>query len=221
MSPGTTARWLRFLNPESLKQNLIRASIYITCWELLKESVIGRPKDFFTHKWSASGEGKPSPAYKTNVLSLHRDPLIASALWFRNRQAVSDGDIELLKSLKKHRNEIAHELPKFLGQADCEVRLDFLSGAFLLVEKIDKWWIQNVEIPTNPDFAARVFTDEELNNVTSARMICMNLIISVANGDEEGMRQIYEGLRLHVEREAFAPVIPSADVPDPRRPGRG
>jgi hypothetical protein len=198
MSQDTTDSWLKFLNPESLTQNLTRAALYITCWELLKEAVLDQPRDFFTHEWR-DGEGIPSPTYKTEVLSLDRDPLIASALWFRDQQAITDDDIHTLRALRTHRNDIAHELPKFLGSKEFDVRLDLLTGMFHFVEKIDKWWIQNIEIPTNPDFDHRELTQQELDAVASMRMVFMNLLVSVANGDQTHLQQIYEGFKKHID----------------------
>ncbi len=107
----------------------------------------------------------------------------------------------MLRVLRTHRNEIAHELPKFLGDTKFDVQLEFLSGIFHIVQKIDKWWIQNIEIPTNPDFDDRELTQEELDGVSSARMIFMNLLISVANGNETQLQQIYEGFRTHLEKK--------------------
>lgn len=201
MSQDTTDSWLKFLNPESLKKNLFRAAIYISCWEMLKESIVDQPRDFFTHEWLNTGEGIPGPNYSAKVLSLDRDPLIASAMWFRDQKAISDEDIQLLRVLRAHRNDIAHELPKFLGNTESDVRLELLNGIFHIVEKIDKWWIQNVEIPTNPDFDDRELTQEELDGVASMRMVSMNLLISVANGNETKLQQIYEGFRTHFEKE--------------------
>src|SRR5882724_1228787 len=156
----TTESWLKFLNPDSLKQNLIRSSLYLTCWEMLKQSVMEQARDFYTHQWK-NGEPVPGPKYKTEILSLcKKDPLIASALWFRKQDAISDDDIVLLRGLRAHRNEIAHELPKFLSTAENNVAMDFFDGIFYLVQKIDKWWIREIEIPTNPEFARQTFTKE-------------------------------------------------------------
>jgi hypothetical protein len=101
MSKGSMDSWLKFLNPESLKANLIRSSIFLTCWEVLKESITGHPRDFYTHRWEG-GKAIPDPGYKKEVLGFDDDPLIASAMWFRNQGAISDDDIVLLREFRKH-----------------------------------------------------------------------------------------------------------------------
>ena len=201
MPRDTTESWLKFLNPESLKQNLIRASIYLTCWEMLKECLLDQPRGFYSNGFE-DGKWTVDSNYKTKVLSLDNDPLIASALWFRDQKALSDEDIALLLVLRTHRNEIAHELPKFLGHADSNVRLEFLNGVYHLTEKADKWWIQNIEIPTSPEFENRELTEDELNGVKSSRMILMSLLIAVANGQEDQLRWLYEEMKKKFEGKA-------------------
>ena len=195
MADDVKDSWLKFLNPESLKQNLIRTSLYLTCWEMLKQSVVDQPRDFFSMGWTDDGKQGVSPTYQAEILTLAKDPLIASALWFRKSDAISDDDISMLRKLRDHRNEIAHELPNFLGTIDAEVNMEFFNNIYYLVQKIDKWWIQEFEITTNPEFDNRQFTQEELDAVQSARMIFMRLLIQVANGKEDDIRSLYEEMK--------------------------
>jgi hypothetical protein len=198
MPNDASESWLKFLNPETLKGNLIRASIYLTCWEMLKNSVMDHPRDFYTDGWK-DGKVILDPKYKTEVLALDNDPLIASALWFKKQGAISDDDIFLLKSFRSHRNEIAHELPKFLGTAESNIQDEFFYGMFLLVAKIDKWWIQDFEIPLNPDFDNRELSREELDGCQSMNMVLMNLLIAVADGKEVQLHRLYIEFKKHIE----------------------
>ena len=194
MPNDTSESWLKFLNPESLKGNLIRSSIYLTCWEMLKNSVMDHPRDFYTDGWN-DGKVILDPKYKTEVLALDNDPLIASALWFKKLGAISDDDIILLSGFRSHRNEIAHELPKFLGTAESNVPHEFFNGMLCLVEKIDRWWIQDFELPLNPDFNGSELSKEELDGVQSMNMIMMNLLIAVADGKEDQLRWLYTEMK--------------------------
>lgn len=47
MDENIQKSWERFLNPESLKENLVISSLYITSFEILKDSIISKIKDFF------------------------------------------------------------------------------------------------------------------------------------------------------------------------------
>jgi len=203
MSDNASENWLKLLNPESLKESLIHCSLYLTCWEMLKNSVVNHPRDFFTNTWE-DGKAIPDPKYKKEVLALDDDPLIASALWFRKYDAISDDDIILLKGFRAHRNEIAHELPKFLGDTELNVQREFFNGMLYLVTKIDKWWIQNFEIPLNPNLDDRVLSKEELDGVQSMNMILMNLLIAVADGKEDQLRWLYSEMKKNVEARKVA-----------------
>jgi hypothetical protein len=198
MSDDTSQNWLKFLNPESLKANLIRSSIYITCWEMLKNSVVDHPRTFYTSTWE-DGKFIPGPKYKKEVLALDDDRLIASALWFQNNGAISADDIILLRGFRAHRNEIVHELPKFLGDIQLNVQQEYLYGMLGLLAKIDKWWIQNFEIPINPDFDARNLSEEDLDGVQSMSMIMMNLLISVADGKDDQLRYLHAEMEKSIE----------------------
>jgi hypothetical protein len=46
MSEDTFENWESFLNPEKLKQNLIRASIFISTYEVLKSRIVDEIRDF-------------------------------------------------------------------------------------------------------------------------------------------------------------------------------
>jgi hypothetical protein len=177
----TTASWLKLLNPDSLKKSLIQTSLYITCWEMLKEAIIDQPRGFYSHEWK-DGDMVPSPRYATEVLSLDRNVLMASAVWFKERDAISDSDIQTIRDLRSHRNEIAHELPKFIASTDSNVQLNFLNAILYLTQKIDKWWIQNIEIPTNPDFDGRQLSEQDLNEVSSMRMMFLANTCSARQG---------------------------------------
>ena len=192
--------WLKFLDPESLKRNLIRGSLYLTCYEMLKESVVEQPRAFICMGLTDDTKDEVCAEYKADVLTLAKDPLIASALWFRERGAISDDDVSMLRRLRDHRNQIAHELLRFLATVEAEVKMEFFDEIYYLVQKIDKWWIQEIEIPANSEYDNRHFTEEELDGVKSMRMFFMPLLIQLANGKEDNIRALYEEMRKARER---------------------
>jgi hypothetical protein len=66
--------WLKFLNPDELKVNLIRSSMFILFFEILKQTIVDKVQGFYTDKFSLNENGelknKPTNKYKTEVLSL-------------------------------------------------------------------------------------------------------------------------------------------------------
>jgi hypothetical protein len=192
MEPEIDASWEKFLNPDSLKQHLLAGGIYLAAYEMFKSSLVGRPRDFF---WSGFENGKEivSPKYRTQVLSLDRKYIYrASALWWQKQGVLTDDDVSQAGQIREHRDEIAHDIPRFLGTAEAVIRLDLLEAIFVILSKIDKWWIREVEVPTNPDFDQREFTDEELDAAMSGNMALLSLMIPIAFGDDSRLRGVYE-----------------------------
>ncbi len=171
--------WAKFLNPESLRGNLITASIFLTAYELLRNLVIDRIHDLFTCEFNKHG-GVISQDYKGKVLSLDKSPLRASLLWLKEVSAIDDTDIELVDEIRKHRNELAHDLPKFIATADAEINVNLLGDIYELLTKIDRWWIKEVDIPTNPDFDGQEVADDEIQ---SGMMLCMQMMLRIATDE--------------------------------------
>ncbi len=46
MDPDIKRSWEEFLNPEIMRSCLISASVYIAGYEALKETIVGRIRDF-------------------------------------------------------------------------------------------------------------------------------------------------------------------------------
>ncbi|QKQ72604.1 hypothetical protein [Nostoc sp. TCL240-02] len=167
--------WAKFLNPETLRSNLITASIFLAAFELLQSSIIERIREFFTYEFNEKG-GVESKQYKDEVLSLDKNKHQASLLWLKKMSAINDDDMKLVKNIVDHRNELAHELPKFLANADAEININLLGSIYELLTKIDRWWIKEVHIPTNPDFDGQEIVDTDMQSLT---MIFMELMLKI------------------------------------------
>lgn len=168
--------WAKFLNPDTLRGNLITASIFLTAYEMLRASVIDRIRDFFTHGFDESG-WVISDEYKTKVLALDKSPLRASLLWLKGMSAIDDADMANVDAVREHRNELAHDLPKFLGTVDAEINLRLLGTLYDLVTKIDRWWVREVELTIDPDRDGREVADED---IISGTMLSLGLMLRIA-----------------------------------------
>ena len=178
--------WTKFLNPESLRSNLIVASMLIAAFETLRNSVIEPLKGFY-----AIGFDAPSPEYAAKVLSRHKSPLKASLLWFREANAIDDSDIATVDSIREHRNEVAHQLPKFLSTADANVNLEMLVAICQIVCKIDRWWIRDVEMSTDPDMTPERLASVDDSDISSGNMMFLRMMIDIASGDAEKAAVLY------------------------------
>jgi hypothetical protein len=172
--------WAKFLNPESLRSNLVSAAMFLTAYEMLRSTIIDRIRNFYTHEFRG-GEWIPSPDYQARCLSRHSSPLRASLMWLQEMSVVNDADLSKIDDIRQHRNALAHDLPTFLISIDQNLRVDLLANIFELVTKIERWWIREVEMTTNPEFDGLDVSDEE---TFSGTMIFMQLMLRIATGED-------------------------------------
>ena len=166
-----------------LKNNLTIASLYLTGYELLKNSIVEQIENFFIEPYSDKKDQlKLIKEYQNEVLSLHENKLIASCLWFKKMKAITDKDIEDIKKIREHRNVIAHELPKLLINKDDNINLEYLVKMRKLLKTVDTWWIKEVELSINPDFKGK---NIEKLSVSSGPMMVLDYIISIALSEQE------------------------------------
>src|SRR2546425_12844383 len=113
MDKHTQHAWERFLNPATLRSNLIVASIFLTSFELLKQSIVERVQDFYSVGFDIAGP-RIDPKYGTEVLAKNKSRVYASLAWLKESDAIDDTDISNFDKVRETRNEIAHEITRIL-----------------------------------------------------------------------------------------------------------
>lgn len=174
-------RWERFLDPDVVRPSLFLATMFITTFEILKNSVVDRIRDFYTNGFDQNGP-VVGPDYQHKVASRNKNILYASLDWLHEHEAIDDSDLESFERLKKTRNQLAHQLFDVVtGQAesDHEVKFDVLVE---LLRKIEVWWVVNVEIATNPEY-----DDQEIDekSIVPGAILSLQMLIQVATGNTE------------------------------------
>ncbi|WP_243041159.1 hypothetical protein [Dyella sedimenti] len=173
--------WERFLDPNALRERLVSVSLYITAFELLKDSICGRIESFYTIGFDPSGPSLDDK-YKSEVTSRNTSKLYASLEWLIENEVIDRSDLIIFDGLKAVRNQLAHELQHYVfGDKDIDLTCNFQQLAILL-DKLEKWWIYNVEIPTNPDFDGE---DISLDDILPGPTMLLQVIIEVASGNRE------------------------------------
>lgn len=181
--------WLKFLNPDSLRSNLIAASLYLTTWEMLQQCVIEQLEGFYCLGLDPTDE-RSSGSYFERVLSRDKSPFRASLLWFLESGAIDQNDIDMIDKIRVHRNEIAHELPRFMASMDRNVDVSLFHKMVDVICKIDRWWICEVELPTNSEFDGK---EIDYSGVSSGRMIMIHMMLEIATTENsEQARKYYE-----------------------------
>jgi hypothetical protein len=195
---NTTAdRWERFLDPEVVRPSLFMATMFITTFEILKDSIVDRIRDFYTHGWDQTGP-TIGPQYQAEVMSRNKSALYASLDWLQEHEAIDEDDLKTFESLKKIRNQLAHQLFNVVtGQVDSEHTSQFPMLVALL-RKIEVWWVVNVEIPTNPDYDGQ---EIDHAGIVPGAILSLQMLIEVASGSTELLEQ-WRKARSHGRTEA-------------------
>jgi hypothetical protein len=173
--------WERFLDPEVVRPSLFMATMFITTFEILKNSIVDRIRDFYLIGWSVEGN-TVSPDYAAKVLSLNKSVVYASLNWLMERQAIDESDLVTFEQLKKTRNLLAHKLFDVVtGQAE-SLHEEQFTVLVELLRKIEIWWVVNVEIPINPDY-----DDEEIDeaSIVPGAILSLEMLLQVASGNTE------------------------------------
>lgn len=201
MDPKIRQAWEDFLDPAVMRPRLISASIFIAAFETLKDAIVGRIRDFFTFGFDEKGAHVDSK-YKDDVLCRNRSPTYASLDWLKEQGAINESDLASFERVKSCRNHLAHDLFRVVGSeglpADFEVALQDMVG---LLGKIERWWISNVEIPTNPDFDG-----EEIDHdgIVPGRLMMLQVLCQVALSPEEQSRVYLEEFKRRLGKEEGA-----------------
>lgn len=192
MSSEARRSWEEFLNPEVTRPRLIAASIYLASFEALKDAVVDRIRDFFWTGFGESGD-KIDSEYQSDVLARNRSPVYASLDWLREMGAIDSADMQAFERVKECRNTLAHELLSTLGTQGLPPDFDQCSNELVeLLRKIEIWWIVNVEIATDPDYAD---LDVDEDEIVPGRIMTLQLLWDIALGDEERSRFYWSEFR--------------------------
>ena len=150
----TFAQWKEFLNPETMRRRMLTASLFLVAHEMLISAVKTRLHDFYMFEFDERGY-RYSPAYEEKVLSLDpkgkKDAWRASLVWLEQYAVIDGNDAKNIKRCSDARNTFAHELNEIISGRKHPDFDELFPVLVELVIKIDKWWIINVELDTDPD----------------------------------------------------------------------
>ena len=191
-------QWKNLFDRDILKESVNIIALYITMYELLEDTLISRPKDFFT---VIEYDERAKKQYEEHVLSLYdksscpginskNKELIASLLWFKKMKAIEDNDIKVFANLRTMRNEVTHQMLKAIADGGSKLMVQLME-LYKLFCKIERWWILEVEVSIGDDFPP----DKEIleDKVMSGNMIILNAIIDIlANDSNANYKEVCE-----------------------------
>ncbi|WRH62148.1 MAG: hypothetical protein RSE12_17520 [Fuscovulum sp.] len=186
------SQWKEFLNPQTLQRRMLSAAVFLVAHEMLIASVKTRLRDFFTIGFDGKGPVY-SPSYEEKVLQLDpkgkRDPWRASIAWLEAMSVIDHDDRAKIKEFTDARNIFAHELQAIVtGSKSPDFEALFPALVDMII-KIDRWWIVNFEIETDPDL-----TDKEVDHdkILTGSQIMLSIIHQAALGNISEAQDLYE-----------------------------
>lgn len=182
---ANSKHWEDLLTPSIARGKLISASIFITAFEVLKQSIIGRPKTFFADSYDKNGP-VVGAEYETEVLSRNKSITYASLDWLKSLGTITDADIQIFENIKNTRNSLAHELHRVVFEGADFKHIERFEELVALLRKIEVWWVVNFEIPINPDFDGQKIDEE---GIVPGPVLALQMMLEVMSGNEALLNQ--------------------------------
>ena len=102
-------------------------------------------------------------------------------LWFVDVGAISMQEYEQFLKFKDFRNSYAHNMTQHLWDGLSQTDVELLISLYNFYTKIDKWWINEIEIPTSCYETAR---KQEIENVESGSHMIFFFFFQTLYGDK-------------------------------------
>ncbi len=116
----------------------------------------------------------------------------ASFKWFIMVGAVSDEDYLSFNKLRKFRNKIVHELMLCLSEGFSDYEVKYLVELIGIYRKIEKWWINEVEIPTSGDIHGPYDSEDVISGQGLILEVIQDILI---NGGKDSEALLLEFLK--------------------------
>jgi len=167
------------LLPENVASNLMRAATMLTAWELIHSDIVAAVKDFDLIGFDENGYTYDE-GYQNKVLTrVTKDSGIfdASVAWLVENEALRESDVELLGALRAQRNDLAHQMAKYIVDPEHEVSLDLLTQAREVIARLGRFWGQ-IEVDIHPNFEDR---EVDVDAIRSGASLLYDYVLSLVS----------------------------------------
>jgi len=184
---------LKFFDTKNIYYNFMLSSLFITAYDLLKNSIISQIESFYTNGFDQSGY-IISKEYQTKVLALDpkKNKLQASLLWLMSYNVITEEDKNKFEKIKCQRNLLAHETINFLIDSEKEIDTNLFVDIKNLLKKIDQWFVLEVELTTDPDMTKEEYDSIDRENVQSMRMLYLDYLMGIIFGNPEEYENVFK-----------------------------
>lgn len=171
--------WCNILDEDKLKLNVNFAAMFVLNFECLKDYIVSQIRNLYLdsiHFEEGKIIYKESKQYKDQVRTLDKNIENASLKWFIQEGAITQDDFEIYQKIRKRRNDIIHEFLKNLDEGFSDNDGMLFNKMLTIYAKIDKWWINEIEIPTSVE---EVPVDYDRDDVCGGQAIVLSIINSI------------------------------------------
>lgn len=110
----------------------------------------------------------------------------ATLLWYKEQDAIAEQDIEKFKEMTDMRNMLGHDLFNRVIEGLPENIYENYIEMIELFEKITKWWIKEIEIPTSSEIKPEQYDAINWDEVTSVNLEFIKIMTDIVfTGNEE------------------------------------
>ncbi len=202
---------VRICDKESLQVQLSFMALFIGMFEFMKDTLLSRVESFLCSEMTQNEDGEwvyiHSDTYKSKIEKRHvngrivKDRLRNTVLWFKDAEAITDDDYELFRKLREKRNSYAHKMAQHvwdgLPEQDAKGLLDLLD----LYIKLDKWWINEIEIPISGEFAPGSYDEDSVESM--ALLTFKMMINTLFGGKSQEYLEMIEKLRKQQSNDTY------------------
>ena len=176
--------WKNILDENVLKTNMNFAAVFVMNYECLKEFVIEQIRELYLKHIHIEGDKivcEESRAYKEKVRILDKNIENASLKWFIDAGAITQEDYDTYQKIRRKRNDITHKLLKNLNDGFYEEDVQLFADMLRIYNQLDKWWINEIEIPTSAD---SIPEDYDREGVCGGQAMILSIINEIVLGNE-------------------------------------
>jgi hypothetical protein len=138
------------LSADELTRVLAYAGFVLVGFELLKSMIVNPIKAFYAN--TDFSDGMPFKTYEKDVLSRHRNEFEACLLYLRDLvEAIDSADVLAIQALRKHRNDLAHDLVNRLPALRIDEHQMMFEGVYRALFKLSNYRVR-MEIGADPEF---------------------------------------------------------------------
>lgn len=177
----TIADMLAKLGPEQVKNSLVRAGLFIVGYELMKSQIVDATRGFFVIGFDEHGL-TTDEKYESKVRSRHKKEFEACLLWLVSMEALTEAQADRVRAIRDHRNELAHELPRYVTNPGAEVDTKLLREMRDVIALLGRFW-GSIEVSIDPQFDGE---DVDLDGIVSGTTLLVDLLIDASEISNEG-----------------------------------